>query len=92
MADQLSPHHDSHFLALSTKVLDRMNQKHNRSSSPFTTVAKQMEHKVANTGARKPNNWPKTWFGADAYNAKFGTPKYATKLFGLLFGDTYVAV
>ena len=92
MADQLSPHHDSQFSAFSTEVLDRMNQKHNRSSSPFTTLAEQMERKVANTGARQPNYWPKKWFGANGYNAKFETSKCATKLFGLLFGDTYVAV
>ena len=54
-ADQLSPHHDSQFLAFSTEVLDRMNQKHNRCSSPFTTLAEQMKRKVANTGAGQPN-------------------------------------
>ena len=51
VADQLSPHLDSQFLAFSTEVLNRMNQKHNRSSSPFTTLADQTECKVASTGA-----------------------------------------
>ena len=55
VADQLSPHHDSQFSAFSTEVLDRTNQKHNRSSSPFTTLAEQSERKVANTGAGQPN-------------------------------------
>ena len=69
IADHLSPHHDSQFSAFSTKVFVRMNQKHNRSSSPFTTLAKQAEREVVTTGAGQPNYWPKTWFGADAYNA-----------------------
>ena len=55
VADQLSPHHDSQFSAFSTEVLNQMNQKHNRSSSPFTTLAEQTQHKVANTGAGQPN-------------------------------------
>ena len=55
VVDQLSPHHDSQFSAFSTKVLDRTKQKHNRSSSPFTSLAKQMERKVANIGAGQPN-------------------------------------
>ena len=55
VADQLSPHHDSQFSAFSTEVLDRANQKHNRSSSLFTTLAEQMERKVANTRAGQPN-------------------------------------
>ena len=59
MADQLSLHHDSQFSAFSTEVFDRANQKHNRSSSPFTTLAEQTERKVANTGAGQPNYWPK---------------------------------
>ena len=42
---------------------------HNRSSSPFTTLADIAERKVASTGAGQPNYWPKTWFGANAYNA-----------------------
>ena len=50
--------------------------RHNRSSSPFTTLADIVEHKVASTGAGQPNYWPKTWFGANAYNAKFGVPNY----------------
>ena len=58
--DQLSPHHDSLFSAFSTEVLDRMNKKHNRSSSPFTTLAEQTKRKVANTGAGQPNYSPKT--------------------------------
>ena len=49
VADQRSPHHDSHLLDFSTKVLKRTNQKHNRSSSPFTTLADQTERKVAST-------------------------------------------
>ena len=55
VADQLSPHHDSQFSAFSTEVLNRTNQKHNHSSSPFTTLADQTEHKVASTGAGQPN-------------------------------------
>ena len=55
VADQLLPHHDSQFSAFSTEVLNRTNQKHNRSSSPFTTLADQTKRKVANTGAGKPN-------------------------------------
>ena len=55
VADPLSPHHDSQFSAFSTEVLNRTNQKHNRSSSPFTTLAEQTEFKVANTGAGQPN-------------------------------------
>ena len=55
IADQLSPHHDSQFSALSTEVLDWTNQKHNHSSSPFTNLAEQTERKVANTGAGQPN-------------------------------------
>ena len=39
IADQLSTHHDSQLSAFSTEVFDRTNQKHNRSSSPFTTLA-----------------------------------------------------
>ena len=54
-ADQLSPHHDSQVLALSTEVLDWTNQKHNRSSSPFTTLDEQRECNVVNTGAGQPN-------------------------------------
>ena len=53
--DQLSPHHDSQFLAFSTEVFDQVNQKHNRSSSPFTTLADRAERKVASTGAGQPN-------------------------------------
>ena len=83
IADQLSPHHDSQFSAFSTEVLDRTNQKHNRSSSPFTTLAEQAERKVVITGAGQPNYWSNTWFRADAYNAIFGTMMYAIKVFGL---------
>ena len=79
IADQLSPHHDSQFLAFSTKVFTRINQKHNRSSSPFTTLADRTERKVASTGAQQPNYWPKKWFEADAYNAKFGVANYTVK-------------
>ena len=79
VVDQLSPHHDSQFSAFSTEVFIQINQKHNRSSSLFTTLADKTERKVASTGARQPNYWPKTWFGADAYNAKFGVPNYTTK-------------
>ena len=55
VANQLSPHHDSQFLAFSTGVLNRTNQKHNHSSYPFTTLADQTKRKVANTGAGQPN-------------------------------------
>ena len=56
VVDQLSPHHDSQFSAFSTEVLDQMNQKDNRSSSPFTTLADRAERKVASTGAGQPNH------------------------------------
>ena len=79
IADQLSPYHESQFSAFSTEVFARINQKHIRSSSPFTTLADRTEHKVASTGAGQPNYWPKTWFGADAYNANFGVPNYTVK-------------
>ena len=55
VVDQLSPHHDSQFSALSIEAFDRMNQKHNRSSSPFTTLADRAKHMVVSTGAGKPN-------------------------------------
>ena len=55
VVDQLSLHHDSQFSASSTEVLDQMNRKHNRSSSPFTTLADRVERKVASTGAGQPN-------------------------------------
>ena len=55
VADQLSSHHDSQFSAFSTEVFDLTSQKHNRSNSPFTTLAEQTECKVANTGAGQPN-------------------------------------
>ena len=84
-ADQLSPYLDSQFSAFSTEVFDRTSQKHNRGSSPFTTLAKQAERKVATIGSGQPNYWPKTWFGADAYNAVFGAPKYTIEVFGLSF-------
>ena len=54
-ADRLSPQHDSQFSAFSTEVLDWTNQKHNRNSSPFTTLAEQTERRVANTRAGQPN-------------------------------------
>ena len=57
---------------------------HNHSSSPFTTLADITERKVASTGAGQPNYWPKTWFRANAYSAKFGVPSYTVKVFGLL--------
>ena len=80
IANQLSPHHDSQFSAFSTEVFVRMNQKHNRSSSPFTTLADRTERKVASIGAGQPNYWPKTWFGADAYSAKIrGAKLYCKK-------------
>ena len=85
IADQLSPYHDSQFSAFSTEVFARINQKHNRSSSPFTTLADRAERKVASTGAGQPNYWPKTWFGADAYNAKIrGAELYCKKCRTLL--------
>ena len=52
---------------------------HNRNSSPFTTLADIAERKVASIGAGQPNYWPKTWFEANAYNAKFGVPNYSYK-------------
>ena len=52
VVDQLSPHHDSQFSAFSTEVLDQMNRKHNRSSSPFTTLADRAERKVATPRSR----------------------------------------
>ena len=52
---------------------------HNRSSSPFTTLAGIAKRKVVSTGAWQPNYWPKTWFGANAYSAKFGVPNYTIK-------------
>ena len=85
VVDQLSPHHDSQFSAFSTEVFDQVNRKHNRSSSPFTTLADRAERKVVSTGAGQPNYWPKPWFGADAYNAIFGTPNCTKKVFRLLF-------
>ena len=91
VVDQLSPHHDSQFSAFSTEVFNQVNRKHNRSSSPFTTLADKTVRKVVSTGAGQPNYWPKTWFRVDAYNAKLVTPKYAVELFGL-FGSQYVAV
>ena len=54
IADQLSPHDDNQFLAFSTEVLDRMNQKHKPSSSPFTTLAEHAERKVVIIGAGQP--------------------------------------
>ena len=71
-ADQLSPHHDSQFSSW-------FKLGHNRSSSPFTTLADVAERRVASTGAGQPNYWPKTWFGANPYNAKFGVPNYTYK-------------
>ena len=59
VVDQLSPHHDSQFSAFSTEVLDQMNRKHNRSSSPFTTLADRAERKVASIGAGQPNIDPR---------------------------------
>ena len=55
VVDLLSPHHDSQFSAFSTEVLSQVNQKHNRNSSPFTTLADRAEHRVASTGAEQPN-------------------------------------
>ena len=80
IADHLSPYHDSQFSAFSTEVFARINQKHNRSGSPFTTLVDSMERKVASTGAGQPNYWRKTWFGADAYNVKIrGAELYCKK-------------
>ena len=53
--DQLSPHHDSQFSAFSTEVFDQVNRKHNRNSSPFTTLAEQAERKAVTIGAGQPN-------------------------------------
>ena len=55
IADQLSSYHDNQFSAFSIEVLDQTYQKHNHSSSPFTTIAEQPERKVANTGVGQPN-------------------------------------
>ena len=55
VVDQLSPHHDSQFSAFSTEVFNQVNRKHNRSSSPFTTLADRAERKVVSTGAGQPN-------------------------------------
>ena len=88
ITDQLSPYHDSQFSAFSIEVLDRTSQKHNRSSSPFTTLAEQVERKVVITGAGQPKYWPKTRFRADTYNAIFGIPKYTLEVFGH-FGNMY---
>ena len=55
VVDQLSPHHDSQFSAFSTEVLIRSRPGHNRSSSPFTTLADKAECRVASTGAGQPN-------------------------------------
>ena len=91
-ADRLTPSHDSQFSAFSTEVFDQMNRKHNHSSSPFTTLAEKMERKVASTGVGQPNYWPKTWFGADAYNAVFGTLKWTLRVFRLpIVEDIYMA-
>ena len=54
IADQLSPHHDSQFSVFSTEVFARINQKHNRSSSPFTTLADRAERKVVSTEPGNP--------------------------------------
>ena len=55
VVDQLSPHHDKQFSAFSTKVLSQVNRKHNRSSSPFTTLADRAERRIARIGAGQPN-------------------------------------
>ena len=55
VVDQLSSHHDSQFSAFSTEVLNEVNQKHNRSISPFTTLADRAGRKVVGIGAGKPN-------------------------------------
>ena len=53
--DRLSPHHDSQFSAFSTESLIWSRPGHNRSSSPFTTLADLAERRVASTGAGQPN-------------------------------------
>ena len=55
VVDQLLPHHDSQFSAFSTEVLVRFRPGHNRSSSPFTTLADRAERSVASIGAGQPN-------------------------------------
>ena len=55
VVDQLSPYHDSQFSSFSTEVFNQVNQKHNRSSSPFTSLADGAEHRVARIGAGQPN-------------------------------------
>ena len=54
-ADRLLPYHDNQFLDFSTEVLIRSRPAHNRSSSPFTTLADLAERRVASTGAGQPN-------------------------------------
>ena len=54
-ADRLSSYQDSQFSAFSTKVLIWSRPGHNRSSSPFTTLAGLAERRVASTGAGQPN-------------------------------------
>ena len=73
------PHHDSQVPAFSTVVPAQVNQQHNRSSSTITTLADRTERKVESTGAGQPNYWPKTWFWADAYNAKIQGAKLYCK-------------
>ena len=55
VADRLSPHHVSQFSAFSTEVLVWSKPGHNRSSSPFTTLADRAERRVVSTGAGQPN-------------------------------------
>ena len=79
VADRLSPYHDSQFSAFSTEVLIWFRPGHNHISSPFNTLPDVAERRVASTGAGQPNYWRKTWFGANAYNAKFGVPNLSLR-------------
>ena len=79
-----SPHHDSQFSAFSTKVLNQVNWKHNRSSSPFTTLADRAERKVVSTGAGNPTIDQRHDSEQMHIMPKLVTPKYAVELFGLV--------
>ena len=54
-ADRLSPHPDSQFSVFLYLGCPLDKPRHNRSSSPFTSLADIAECKVASTGAEQPN-------------------------------------
>ena len=83
-ADPLSPIMIVSFWLSLLRYLTGRILKYNHSSSPFTTLAELAERKVVITGAGQPNYRPKTWIGADAYNAIFVTPNCTIKVFGLI--------